>query len=105
MYLPASPSSDPPRPRELLLNKQTSALPLDTQLGCGDLLRLSSRILNNAVASVNKSKAPGSQTGDVFVENVDYLPHTPFCLSPIVWRADRMRDFQCRISVVLPIVQ
>lgn len=44
-------------PREPLLNKQTSPLPLDTQLCCGDLLRLSGRILSNAVASVNKRKA------------------------------------------------
>lgn len=44
-------------PRKLLLNKQTNPLPLDTQLGCGDLLRLSGRILSNAVASVNKRKA------------------------------------------------
>lgn len=63
VYLPASPSSDSffthyLPPRKLLLNKQTNPLPLDTQLGCGDLLRLSGRILSNAVASVNKRKAP-----------------------------------------------
>lgn len=63
VYLPASPSSDSFFPHylppcKLLLNKQTNPLPLDTQLGCGDLLRLSGRILSNAVASVNKRKAP-----------------------------------------------
>lgn len=45
-------------PRELLLSKQTNPLPPDTRLGCGDLLRLSGRILSNAVASVNNRKAP-----------------------------------------------
>lgn len=74
-------------PHELLLNKQTNPLPPDTQLGGGDLLRLSGRILSNTVASVNNRKAPGSQRGDAFVQSVDCLPHVPFCLSPIVLAA------------------
>lgn len=55
LYLLVNPSSLPPR--LLQLNKQTNPLPLDTELGRGDLLCLSGRILTDIVAPVNKRKA------------------------------------------------
>lgn len=45
-------------PRELLLHKQTSPLPPHARLGCADLLRLSGRLLSNAVASADNRKPP-----------------------------------------------